>query len=269
MTSILFIGDFGYGNKGQYLVSKLLEKLIEKYKCKFILGLGDNICPDGVKSINDKQFLDKFEIPYSNLSDNIKFFNILGQHDYNIKVSPRNEIKYTKVSNKWVMPHNFYCFRKKINNVPVEFIAIDTNLSKMKNRKLQEQWLLNTIYESRSRWIIVFGHHPWKSYSNKHEENYDLDELYTKINNIGKVDLILSGHEHNKQHIYIPDKPNMVICGVGSLEEENIKFYNNQELKFSSNTLGCGKIDFYKNTMNIYLYNVSGEKEYSFIINKI
>ena len=61
----------------------------------------------------------------------------------------------------------------------------------------------------------------------------------------------------------------MVICGVGSLIEENIKFYNNEELKFCSNTLGCGKIDFFKNTMNIYFYNVEGEKEYSFIVNKI
>ena len=269
MSSILFIGDFGSGGDGQYLVSKLLEKLIEKFKCKFIIGLGDNIYPDGVKSIKDKQFLDKFEIPYSNLADNIKFYNILGDHDYNIKVSPRNEIKYSKISNKWVMPHNFYCFRKNINNVPIEFIAIDTNLSKMKNKKLQEQWLMNTIYESRCRWIIVFGHHPWKSYSSKYEDNYELNELYTKINNIKKVDLILSGHEHNKQHIYIPDKPNMLICGVGSIIEEDIKFYNNKELKYFSNTLGCGKIDFFKNSMKIYLYNTQGKNEYSFIINKL
>ena len=269
MTSILFIGDFGTGNKGQYEVAELLEKLIKKYKCKFILGLGDNISPYGVKSITDQQFIDKFEIPYSILPDNIKFFNILGNHDYNIKVSPRNEIKYSKISNKWVMPHNFYCFRKKINNVPVEFIGIDTNLSKMKNRKLQEQWLLKTIYESKCRWIIVFGHHPWKSYSFNQEYDLELDELYEKINSIGKVDLILSGHDNTKQHIYIPDKPNMLICGVGSNIKDNIKFYNNQELKFISNTLGCGMIDFYKNTMNIYFYNTKGDKEYSFIVNKI
>ena len=85
MTSILFLGDYGTGKKGQYEVANLLEKLIKKYKCKFILGLGDNISPDGVKSIKDQQFIDKFEIPYSNLPDNIKFFNVLGNNDYNIK----------------------------------------------------------------------------------------------------------------------------------------------------------------------------------------
>ena len=56
------------------------------------------------------------------------------------------------------------------------------------------------------------------------EYNIELDELYEKINSIGKVDLIFSGHEHTKQHIYIPDKPNMVICGVGSDIEDNIKY---------------------------------------------
>ena len=76
MTSILCIGDFGTGNQGQYIVADLLKYLIKKHNCKFILGLGDNIYPNGVKSINDSQFLEKFEIPYSNLSNNIKFFNL-------------------------------------------------------------------------------------------------------------------------------------------------------------------------------------------------
>ena len=118
MTSILCIGDFGTGTPGQYKVSILLKYLINKYKCKFILGLGNNINPDGVSSVKDQQFLEKFEIPYIDLPDNIKFYNVLGNNDYHIKTSPLNEIKYTNVSNRWVMPHNFYCFRKKFNKVP-------------------------------------------------------------------------------------------------------------------------------------------------------
>ena len=43
MTSILCIGDFGTGDKGQYLVADLLKFLVKKHNCKFILGLGDNI----------------------------------------------------------------------------------------------------------------------------------------------------------------------------------------------------------------------------------
>ena len=132
MTSILCIGDFGTGNQGQYIVADLLKHLIKKHKCKFILGLGDNIYPDGVSNTQDPQFFEKFEKPYLDLPEHIKFYHVLGNHDYHIKVSPINQIKYMQISNRWVMPHNFYCFRKKINKVHVEFIGIDTNLCKMK-----------------------------------------------------------------------------------------------------------------------------------------
>jgi len=269
MTSILCIGDFGTGKIGQYKVSNLLNFLIKKFNSKFILGLGDNIYPDGVSSVNDPEFFEKFEKPYLDLPEHIKFYNVLGNHDYHIKTSPLNQIKYTHISNRWVMPHNFYCFRKKFNKVPVEFIGIDTNIYKMKNRKLQEQWILNTIYESKARWIVVFGHHPWKSFGAHGNCDEELDELYNKINNIGKVDLILSGHDHDKQHILIPDKPNMIVCGVGAETRDTINFFNNKELKYFSPTLGCAMIDFYKTKMKISFYNTDKEKEYSFLVNKI
>ena len=76
MTSILCIGNFGTGKKEQMKVAELLFKLCNG-DCKLILGLGNNIYPDGVVSVNDNQFLDKFEIPYSILPNNIKFYNII------------------------------------------------------------------------------------------------------------------------------------------------------------------------------------------------
>ena len=36
------------------------------------------------------------------------------------------------------MPYNYYCFMKQFDGVPVEFVAIDTDLDKMKNRVSQE-----------------------------------------------------------------------------------------------------------------------------------
>ena len=62
MTSILCIGNFGTGRKEQHEVANLLCKLCQSMECKLILGLGNNIYPDGVRSIEDNQFLDKFEI---------------------------------------------------------------------------------------------------------------------------------------------------------------------------------------------------------------
>ena len=115
---------------------------------------------------------------------------------------------------------------------------------------------------------LLFGHHPYESFGAM-VTVMKTNKLYNKISNIGKVDLILSGHDHDKQHIYIPGKPNMIVCGVGSETRNTIQFYNNEELKYYSPTLGCAMIDFCKANMKISFYNCERKKEYSFLINKI
>lgn len=269
MTSILCIGNYGSGNKNQYSVANLLEYLYKKYNYKLIIGLGNNILPDGVKSKNDKKFKENFENPYKEILTKVKFYNILGDKDYINKKTLQSELNYTNKS--WVLPHNFYCFKKFINNVPIEFIMMDSNLKKMKNKKTQESWILNTILESKSKWNILISHHPWYNFDNDSSietEDNDLKELYEKINKTNKIDLIVSGHVYNQQHIYIPNKPNMIISGVGSQNNEYpiLKVY--KQLKFSNNQLGCVIIDVKKNTLRISFYNINKKNMYNFSIHK-
>ena len=56
MASILCVGSFGMGNTNQKKVADLLLYLVKKFNCKFILGTGNNIMPEGVCSSKDKQF---------------------------------------------------------------------------------------------------------------------------------------------------------------------------------------------------------------------
>ena len=269
MSSILCLGNFGSGDKGQIEVADLMQYLYLKYKYKLVIGLGNNILPSGVLSLNDPQFKLKFEEPYKDLLKTIKFYNILGESDYITKKSVTNEIKYSKLNKHWILPHNFYCFKKFINNVPVEFIIIDSNLTKAKNKKTQEMWAVNTLLESRSRWNIVISHHPWISFTNNGVDyDEELNQLFNKLNETKKIDLIISGHKNNQQHIYIPNKPNMIISGVGSSADKSptIKIYD--ELKFSSNELGCCLIDFSKTRLNINFYNTNKTKIHNFSIIK-
>ena len=278
MSSILCIGNFGTGRKEQFNVAELLCFLCQNDNCKLILGLGNNIYPDGVTSVNDNQFLEKFEIPYSILPNNIKFYQILGNKDYHLKPSSRSQINYHKSgkSFRWIMPNNFYCFTKKFNNVPVEFIEIDTNLDKMKNRVLQEKWAINTLFESKARWRILFGHHPWKVFGINGKEKKisdDLNELYQKLVDTNKVDLIISGHENSQQHIYIPERPDMIISGVGGYKhkEDDIEsqILHSKELRFKSVDTGCVKIDIFKDYLLVEFYNTNKKILYTFKIKKV
>ena len=269
MSSLICVGDFGTGQEGQLKVAELMKYLIELYNCKLILGLGDNIYPDGVSSSKDPQFFTKFEEPYKDLPKNIKFYNVLGNHDYHQQKSPKSEIKYSKLNKQWVLPHNFYCFKRFINNVPVDFIALDTNLRKLKNKKEQKKWLTNTILESKSAWNIVYGHHPWKSFGEHGHAEGELDTFYQEMvdETNGKIDLLISGHDHNQQHIFIPNNPNMIVSGVGG-QTRPMKSETGEGLLYSSSNLGCCLIEVYKGKLVINFFNTNKEKEYSFIINK-
>ena len=154
-------------------------------------------------------------------------------------------------------------------------------LSKMEIKQLKRivndiYKLNNTLYESKARWRIVFGHHPWISFGKNNKLvqcTTKLDDFYNKISDTNKIDLIISGHHNSQQHIYIPQKPNMIISGVGGLK--GINYLNDddvfiaKELKFKTIESGCVKIDVEKNTLSVFFINTKNEILYKFKIKKI
>lgn len=267
--SIICIGDFGMGNDNQLRVAKLVKKLITRFSGKLILGLGDNIYPDGIQSINDERLIEQFEEPYSKLPKGIKFYNVLGNHDYHGKVQP--QIDYTKKSNRWVLNNNWYHFEKRINNQLIHFYAIDTNFDKLSNsmKKKQEIEILEALSKSKAKWNIIYGHHPFKSTGYHGNSDADLELFYKKLIATKNVDIILNGHDHDQQHIYIPNSPHLIVSGTGSdTRKVPSIFRSTVDLLFYSEELGCGVLIFKKDEINIKFFNVDGEELYNYIISK-
>jgi tartrate-resistant acid phosphatase type 5 len=79
IVRFIAVGDTGTGKEGQYQVADAIEKVCAAQGCDFALGLGDNIYESGVDSVDDVQWLDKFEKPYENLD--FPFYMTLGNHD--------------------------------------------------------------------------------------------------------------------------------------------------------------------------------------------
>ena len=226
------LGDGGEGNATQYKVGEAIQKWCQAQSddapgCDFALYLGDNFYDDGVESVDDPQFHSKFEAPYAKLD--FPFYVTLGNHDYGGCVFGKcgagwefeksaAQVEYTLRSSKWTMPAEYYSFIDR----HVQFIALDTNAMMWdpwySSADDQHQWMTELLQQSSmTKWKIAFGHHPFRS-NGQHGNAGSYEGLeWMKRAHIAsvaigrgvedffdehlcqKVDVYLSGHDHNRQ----------------------------------------------------------------------
>ena len=273
------LGDMGSGDDSQKQVAKALSNKIGNKKT-FVCGLGDNIYEHGVTSVDDEQFIKKFEEPYHQINNNVEFWMCLGNHDYgysNLSLDPvRNaqyQIEYTKKSKKWKLPNNYYNFKKD----NVEFIVIDTNFEHMDINQIKKQlkWAKNRIKKSKCKWKIVYGHHTFRSIAGHGNAEDDLESFLTELFTESPFDIYMCGHDHNKQLINfrINNKPlTLIVCGTGGKVYHDISDYSrmdeNCDLCFVSQNLGYGSINALKNKLMISFFDENNNLEYQHEITK-
>ena len=272
MVRFAILGDMGTGDKNQYNVGKSLKRLIDRDKLSFVCGLGDNIYNCGVDSLDDPQFKKKFEDPYKNISNKIKFYMILGNHDYGEhycpKVKDREQfqiqygIKSQKEGKKWYMPDEFYSFKKG----NCEFFALNPNIYKINDKEFKDQlkYMIPKIKNSKAKWKIAFGHQPWISVGDHGNAPPKLDKFFRKLFDSGLIDLYMCGDDHNKQLIERTLKNGkkmlLMVCGTGGRQVdreydlEKVKDDEN-DLLFLSTNYGFGEIVTDKNSLTIKMYD--------------
>jgi len=276
MVNCLIIGDMGKGTEDQHSVARSMLKLRNKYKTKFVIGLGDNIYPDGCVSVDDPLFQTNFEDPYSILP-NDRWYMCLGNHDYGyqevpsgLKDNSKSQVEYTYHSKKWYMPTKYYTFVKG----PVEFFYVDSNTDRLSESAIQRQ--LNIMKEkldkSDKKFKVVVGHHTWRSIAGhgNAESRYEtfLNDLFRDT----KPDMYLCGHDHCKTLIVKDDGITLGIIGTGgeSYDEHNVNMNTMHDcrLDYFSPSLGAGVLQIGKNKLTLKFFNDKGFCEYTHLIKK-
>ncbi len=205
-------GDAGEGNEAQQRVANAAEVVCQDRGCDFALMLGDNFYDEGVTSVTDQQFVDKFETIYAGLD--MPFYVVLGNHDYGVLASDWGrgdyQVQYSENSDKWVMPHFWYTFTSDSGGT--QFFAFDTQRM-MFNHQVNDQreWFAEEMAASQSRWKVAFAHHPYLSNgAHGNAGNYEgfpglpiVSGVHVKafIDDLvcGQAQIYLSGHDHNRQ----------------------------------------------------------------------
>lgn len=254
--AVLVTGDAGTGEEGQWAVAAAARDLMRAEGIGLAVGLGDNIYENGPESAHDSEFQDKFERP--NAGIDVPWLMVLGNHDCSGLIPGSGgdpgrgdrEVAYATTSRRWYMPARYYrvALPAGAGAAPaaplVEFFALDTTPVSSYVAQLdsyfrwdgpymreQRAWLAGALADSRARWKVVLGHHPYLN-NGKHGSAgaYDgftvghytsgihLKKLYEEVV-CGRADLILSGHDHTLQVLEPSARTGgtrQVVCGAAS-----------------------------------------------------
>ena len=285
MNKFAILGDMGTGDDNQLRVSKSLKKLIDLENLQFVTGLGDNIYDCGATTVDDIQFVNKFEKPYSKIDDKIKFYMTLGNHDYGehyckCQVEDREllQIKYGQMSQKngkkWYMPSRYYTFKRG----NIEFFALDANVDKQTRKEIDEQirYMKSKIESSTAKWKIAYGHQPWVSIGDHGNAPPKLHKFFNSLFGSGLIDIYMCGDDHNKQLIEktllkINKKMILIVCGTGGRETD--KPYNlenvdgeNDDLQYFSSTYGIATIIENIDFLEIKFYDNNCKVEFKYLL---
>jgi 3',5'-cyclic AMP phosphodiesterase CpdA len=215
-TNFLVLGDFGRnGEFHQKEVAAQMSKTASTIDANFIVTVGDNFYPNGVRSIQDPQWEKSFEDIYHQHSLHQDWHVCLGNHDYNGNIQA--QIDYSKISRRWKLPSNYYkeiitledgskALLLFVDTTP--FIKsyyskgneIEENV-KRQDTVAQKIWIINNLKNSDYdfKWKIVVGHHPMYSGGKRknNKDTKDIEKLFAPIFEEYKVDAYLCGHEHD------------------------------------------------------------------------
>jgi 3',5'-cyclic AMP phosphodiesterase CpdA len=271
--SFIVIGDWGIkGAEAQKPVADQMNIYGKKHNAQFIITTGDNFYPVGVFSITDLHWKESFEDIYNKEVHQLPWYPVLGNHDYGL--NPQAEIQYSSISNRWKMPSRYYSVKKNIgstNSVMIAFTDTSPFVTgyygaamadlQQQDTAAQLSWLKSTLSASTDTWKIVVGHHPVYSVGS-HGNTNELIARFKPLFLATQTNFYLCGHDHNLQHIVLPNESIQYLVSGGAGYTSSYPVYPNANTLYAKSTPGFIIMVIYAGSANIYFYNHLGELLY-------
>jgi tartrate-resistant acid phosphatase type 5 len=311
VTRWIAMGDTGEANEAQYRVSASAQARCDRAGgCNGFLMLGDNIYDAGASSPFDQELTTKIDLPYANLKlgpppaegepdqrDRMPIYASLGNHDLGgagiNSAQVQHYLSYSNFNSWFYYPSEFW--ELKVGNV--HLVSIHTNpLAYGIPADLfqpQADMIQRVIEQGNAPWIVVFGHHPYRS-NGRHGNAGAYEGLPIEIDLFGAgfrdwveselcnhVDFYLSGHDHNRQWLastpLIPSYPegqgstpcrtNFAVSGAGS-KTTDFENRGNSVLFEDDQKEGFLFLEFHQDFVNVEFCDSDGQVDWSHQIRK-
>jgi tartrate-resistant acid phosphatase type 5 len=270
------LGDWGWnGKKNQTEVARVMAA---KGVGGFIVSVGDNFQVNGVRSVTDPLWMLNYENVYVDPTFECDWYVALGNHDYHGEVQA--EIDYSKISRRWNMPGRYFAVHKKINDTTaVDFYIIDTSPFQSEYYKSDEfhvagqdtarqmRWIDSCLTNSKSRWKLVFGHHPVYSSGSAHgKETAEMEARFAGFFDKKGVDAYFCGHDHNFEYLKPQgSRVNYFVCGTVEVRPMGELLPSS---KFAKSVPGYTKVRLNRAEMVVTMIDTAGKEIYNTKIEK-
>jgi 3',5'-cyclic AMP phosphodiesterase CpdA len=195
-VGLIAIGDFGVGGETQQRLGAAVRRFEERNPADYLVALGDNDYTE-----NPTAFRANWEAGFGwTSSAGVSVAGVLGNHDVRID---GGRYQFGVLG----MPGRFY--RRSIG--PVELYLLDSNAVDA----AQTSWLRRTLARSRARWRIAVFHHPAFS-CGAYTSHPAVVSRWVPLFERYRVQLVLSGHDHNYQRFAPRRGVRYVVHGGGN-----------------------------------------------------
>lgn len=186
------LGDTGTGGPAQ----KAIAKWISAQPFDFLLFLGDIAYESGTA----QQLQDHFFGIYRDFLRFVPAYPTIGNHERRTRRGRPYFEAFTLPE-----PERYYSF----DWGNVHFVCIDTT----QRDSAQLVWLDEDLRTNKLPWVIVYGHHPMYTNSLRGAQLW-IRRAFSKIIAKYKVDVVLTGHEHQYERFKI-NGTNYIVSGGG------------------------------------------------------
>ncbi|HBP18799.1 MAG TPA: hypothetical protein DEA08_13575 [Planctomycetes bacterium] len=170
-----------------------------------VLHLGDVVYPAGAR----EDYAEGYFEPFAPLIANVPVYPTMGNHDVKSEGGrPFLDVFVTPTNGPDGEGRNY-----SFDWGCVHFVCVDVISSEFQRGSPVNEWLQRDLAESHAAWRVVFFHVP--PYSPTRGESKELVEHLVPVLEAGRVDLVLSGHDHNYARFLPRERCTYVVSGGG------------------------------------------------------
>jgi hypothetical protein len=267
--NFIAFGDWGSGTPDQKAVAAAMGEAAAKQQPPFnaAITLGDNFYVDLPGGAKSKVWKTMFEEMYSKERMPFPFYVTVGNHDIETDAKLQAELDYAlqNPTSRWKLPARWYRLDLPEDEPLVSFLVLDSNHKEMPPKLFEEEtnWLEKELAKPRpGKWLVCIAHHPLFN-NGKHKDDKYLINNWGPLLKKYNVELYLTGHDHNLQHLEIADwSTSFCISGGGG--QSTYGMQRTDRGPFASASFGFATLRFTPETLSVRFFDKVGKELHVF-----